>query len=64
MNVKTIAYTKLQVQITVGCTNQKIDTFKSSHKLFLCVTVGLIKKTLEWQSIPSSENIVKFIRQN
>ena len=34
-------------------------------KLLLCVGVGLINKTLEWQQIspiPSSENIVKYVK--
>ena len=47
----------------IGCTNQKIDILKLTCKLLLCVGVGLIKKTLEWQQIsPSSENIIKYVK--
>ena len=33
----------------VGSANQKIDIFKITCKVLLCVGVGLIKKTLAWQ---------------
>ena len=49
----------------LGCANQKIDIFKFTCKLLLCVGVGLIKKTLEWQQIspiPSSETTVKYVK--
>jgi len=50
---------------TVGCANQKIDIFKFACKLLLCVGVGLIKKTLEWQQIShtlSSETTIKYVK--
>ena len=34
---------------TLGSANRKIDIFKITCKVLLCVEVGLIKKTLAWQ---------------
>jgi len=35
----------------LGSTNQKIDIFKITCRVLLCLGVGLIKKTLAWQQI-------------
>ena len=44
----------------VGSTNQKIDIFKITCKVLLCVGMGLIKKTLAWQQIPCRGKIEKY----
>ena len=44
---------------------QKIDIFKITCKVLLCVGVGLIKKTLAWQQIlciTYSEKIEKYLQ--
>ena len=38
--------------LILGSANRKIDIFKITCKVLLCVGVGLIKKTLAWQQIP------------
>ena len=47
-------------EVGVGSTNRKIDIFKITCKVLLCVEVGLIKKTLSWNQIlciPYSANL-------
>ena len=56
---------KLNGSTTVGSANQKIDMFKITCKVLLCVGVGLIKKTLVWQQIPCipcSRKIKKYLQ--
>ena len=38
--------------LELGSTNRKINVFKITCKVMLCLGVGLIKKTLAWQQIP------------
>ena len=49
----------------IGSVNQKIDIFKITCKVLLCVGVSLIKKTLAWQQIlciTCSEKIEKYLQ--
>ena len=44
----------------LGSANRKIDIFKITSKILLCVEVGLIQKTLSWNQIlciPYSANL-------
>ena len=48
----------------IGSTNRKIDIFKITCKVLLCVGVGLIKKTLAWKipCIRCSGKIEKYLQ--